>query len=452
MTDSVLEQAIKSWARSAPAKTTEVHADKAAFGHFWQRAGELLARLPAKPKRSPQEAAGAAEILAQARESRTRFMRAHAAAVYDALTSSRSRFVRVDELCERAAKEFPGLVPDATALAQDSGMRQGDKDGLEVDQGIFLAQVLAEPAAGLHLCHAMLLPREDTQERLQAFLEHGAMQFVGAKVERRGKASVVTMQNPRFLNAEDETTLAGLESAIDLAYLDPRTEICVLRGDTVTHSKHAGRRLFGAGINLTHLYQGKIRFLWYVLRDMGLVNKLYRGLARAEATPEEESADKLWIAAVEGFAIGGHCQILLAMDQVIAASDAYLTLPARKEGIIPGAANLRLARHVGPRIARQAILAERRIECASPVGQLICDTIVAPDAMDSEIDRLVRHITDSGMVSAAGNRRALRIEEEPLDAFRRYLSVYAREQAGCHFSPALIANLEKNWDAANRRG
>jgi len=98
MTDSVLEQAIKSWARSAPAKTTEVHADKAAFGHFWQRAGELLARLPAKPKRSPQEAAGAAEILAQARESRTRFMRAHAAAVYDALTSSRSRFVRVDEL------------------------------------------------------------------------------------------------------------------------------------------------------------------------------------------------------------------------------------------------------------------------------------------------------------------------------------------------------------------
>ena len=56
------------------------------------------------------------------------------------------------------------------------------------------------------------------------------------------------------------------------------------------------------------------------------------------------------------------------------------------------------------------------------------------------------------MVSAAGNRRALRIAEEPLDAFRRYMAVYAREQAHCHFSPALIANLEKNWDAKNRRG
>jgi thioesterase DpgC len=48
-------------------------------------------------------------------------------------------------------------------------------------------------------------------------------------------------------------------------------------------------------------------------------------------------------------------------------------------------------------------------------------------------------------VSAAGNRRAFRAGEEPLDLFRRYMAVYAREQAHCHFSPALIANLEKNW-------
>ena len=64
-----------------------------------------------------------------------------------------------------------------------------------------------------------------------------------------------------------------------------------------------------------------------------------------------------------------------------------MTLPARKEGIIPGAANMRLPRHVGDRIARQAILAERRLECASPEGRLICDEIVEPGAMDAEIER-----------------------------------------------------------------
>ena len=54
------------------------------------------------------------------------------------------------------------------------------------------------------------------------------------------------------------------------------------------------------------------------------------------------------------------------------------------------------------------------------------------------------------MVSAAGNRRAFRVAEEPLDPFRRYMAVYAREQAYCHFSPALIANLEKHWNAQQR--
>jgi thioesterase DpgC len=53
-----------------------------------------------------------------------------------------------------------------------------------------------------------------------------------------------------------------------------------------------------------------------------------------------------------------------------------MTLPARKEGIVPGAANLRLTRHVGARIARQAVLAELRIECDSAEGRLICDSIV----------------------------------------------------------------------------
>lgn len=427
-------------------------ADRKALGRTWARSAQALAKLPPKPRRSAAEQAKAAGILAAARESRAGFMRAHAREVYDTLTGKRSEFVRVDALCERAAKAFPGLVPDAKALARDSGIAQKEKDGAEIDQGILLSHILADPACGTHLCHAMLLPLEESRLALNDYLAKGMYKAPGAILERKGKASILTLTNPRFLNAEDETTLRGAETAVDLALLDPKTEVCVLRGGPVEHPKYAGRRLFGAGINLTHLYQGKIRLLWYLIRDLGLVNKFYRGLALPGVSPEEASIEKLWIAAVEGFAIGGHCQILLTMDQVIAAEDAYMTLPARKEGIIPGAANLRLARHVGDRVARQAILAERRLDCASPEGRLICDYIVKPANMDAEIDRVVAHITDSGMVSAAGNRRALRIGEEPLDAFRRYFAVYAREQAQCHFSPALISNLEKNWDAANRRG
>src|SRR6185369_16076691 len=142
------------------------------------------------------------EILGLARDSRTRFMRAHARGIYETLTAGRTRFVRADELCERAAKEYPGLVPDAKALERESGIPQGQKDGVEVDQGIFLASVLGDPVAGAHLCHAMLLPRLESRDLLPGFLKIGKMQFAGALLERHGKAAVVTMQNPRYLNAE----------------------------------------------------------------------------------------------------------------------------------------------------------------------------------------------------------------------------------------------------------
>jgi thioesterase DpgC len=65
--------------------------------------------------------------------------------------------------------------------------------------------------------------------------------------------------------------------------------------------------------------------------------------------------------------------------------------------------------------------------------------------MDRALESMVERLTSSGVVSAAGNRRAFRAGEEPLEAFRRYMAVYAREQAYCHLSPALVANLEKNW-------
>ena len=74
-----------------------------------------------------------------------------------------------------------------------------------------------------------------------------------------------------------------------------------------------------------------------------------------------------------------------------------------------------------------------------------------PHDMAASIEQVVAGLTSAGAVGAIGNRRALRIGQEPIDLFRRYVSLYAREQAFCHFSPALIANLERNWDAQNRK-
>lgn len=443
-----------AWSKTQLRLTGNFKRDCAAATKYWRKGAELIAKLPKKRARSGEQQTAASAILQETRRSREQFLARHADAVYRKLTKNLANFMRVDELCYDAARLVPGLAPTRKQVEAEAEHLQSEKDGVEVDQGIFLAHVLALPDAGAHLCEAMLRPTPEALERAAEFEKRGSIDFGPARVERRGKAAVVSVINPRYLNAEDDDTLADTETAADVALLDPVSEICVLRGGVVEHPKYKGRRIFSSGINLTHIYRGKIPYLWYIRRDMGVVNKMFRGLALGSASPDEVYAgtrEKPWIAGVDAWAIGGGCQYLLAMDYVVAASDAYMTLPARKEGIIPGAANLRMPRFVGDRITRQAILMGRRLECDSPEGRMICDLVVPPGDMDAAIDRVVADFTGSGVVSAAGNRRAIRVGEEPLDLFRRYMAVYCREQAYCHFSPALIANLEKHWNAAQRK-
>jgi len=381
------------------------------------------------------------------------FLRDNVEAVYGALTDGFTRFVRIEDLVIRAAEAYPGLVPTVAQLAVEAGWPLKDKLRLEIDQSLLLAHILAHPRCGTHLCHAMLLPRAETAAALAMLDADGFVDLGPVRVERHGRAVHLLSTNPRYLNAEDQGTINAMEIGVDVATLDPGTDIAVLRGQPVQNAKYAGRRIFGSGINLTHLYHGTIPYLWYVQRELGFMHKYFRGVATPDVLPDDVNGagmEKPWIAAVEGWAIGGHCQILLTMDYVLAAHDSYMTLPARKEGIIPGAANLRLPRFTGDRLARQLIQAERRLDCDSAEGRLICDEIVPAQDMDAAIERTVTMLTSAGAVGAIGNRRAFRVAVEPLDLFRRYCAVYAREQASCHFSPALINNLEQNWGAGSR--
>jgi thioesterase DpgC len=381
-----------------------------------------------------------------------RFLREHAEEIYAELTDDLTTAVRIEELVERAAERYPGVAPTGEELAAERERPLAEKEGAEIAQGLLLAHILASPRAGAHLVWAMRRPTAEALERLPELQASGEVDLGAAIVRREGAAGVVELRNPRHLNAEDDTTLPATEVAVDLALLDPEIEICVLRGGVVDHPRYAGRRIFGAGINLTHLYRGLISYLFYLVRDLGYVSKIHRGLSGPEHVPGplEETTEKLWIAATETYAIGGACQLLHVVDHVIAERGCRLYLPARREGIIPGASNLRLPRAVGDRIARQAILSGREFEAGTPDGDLLCDEVVPSGEMDDAIAARVEALTSSGLVNAAANRRALRVGQEPPDVFRSYMALYAREQAFCHFSPALVRNLERNWSAHER--
>lgn len=291
---------VAAWARARPHVSTAFAEDTPAFAEFWNRSAGLLARLPDKSRRNAAERAAAELIGLQARQARTAFLAAHAGELYDGLTDGRSRFLRIHELVAAAALAAPGLVPSAKEMEAEGRLPLRDKNVVEIDQGLFLSAVLASERHGRHLCHAMLLPLREAVELVPRLARDGIVDLGGASVARHGEASVVTMRNPRHLNAEDETTLSAMATCVDLALLDGSTSVVVLRGGRVQHARDGDRRIFGAGINLTHLYRGRIPFLWYIERDLGYVHKIYRGLAAPEIPPDDVSGDPRLIAAGGG--------------------------------------------------------------------------------------------------------------------------------------------------------
>ena len=182
-------------------------------------------------------------------------------------------------------------------------------------------------------------------------------------LQRRGKAIHLTAANPRYLNAEDQTTLDAMETAVDVAILDPATEIAVLRGGPVEHPKYATARASAPASTSRTSIAARSPFSGTCSATSASCTSS-SAASRGRTLPDDVHGfgiEKPWVAAVDTFAIGGHCQLLLCMDYVLAAADAFMTLPARKEGIIPGFANLRLPRFTGDRIARQAIQDGRQL-------------------------------------------------------------------------------------------
>ena len=144
----------------------------------------------------------------------------------------------------------------------------------------------------------------------------------------------VFFNNVRYLNAEDDTTVGPLEYGGRPRAARSQDPGGSVAGNPVTHPKYRGRRVSRPGLNLTHLYQGKLPLLFFAIRDLGFVGKLYRGLTGDEYDLDapEATLEEPCIVAVVGFAIGGGCQLLLVVDYVIAESRILLQPPGPERG------------------------------------------------------------------------------------------------------------------------
>ncbi|HKS43667.1 MAG TPA: (3,5-dihydroxyphenyl)acetyl-CoA 1,2-dioxygenase DpgC [Amycolatopsis sp.] len=413
--------------RQSPLAGTNLAREHASVAEAAARADRLLETLPARSVRNARQQVTATAGLDAVRAVRAEFIGRQADAVYDLLTEGHAHSLRLAELVDAAQRRLPGLLPTAAQMAAERARPQASKEGHEIDQGIFLRGILRSPRAGAHLLDAMLRPTVRARRLLGEFRRTGVLDTGSVRVERRAGVAHLTMVRDDCLNAEDCRQVEDMETAVDLVLLDPSIEVAVLRGGVMSHPRYAGKRVFSAGVNLKSLHAGQISLVDFLLRrELGYISKLVRGLRADEKSWSMRTVQKPWVAAVDGFAIGGGMQLLLVFDHVVAASDAYLSLPAAQEGIVPGAANFRLSRIAGARLASQVILGGRKIEATEPDARLLIDEVVPPAEVDAAVERAAAALRGPAVVP---NRRMLHLAEEPVEQFRLYMAEFALEQA-----------------------
>ncbi|RRQ26600.1 crotonase/enoyl-CoA hydratase family protein [Rhodococcus sp. Eu-32] len=164
-----------------------------------------------------------------------------------------------------------------------------------------------------------------------------------ALVERRGNVAVVSLNRPRALNAVDSTLSTAVGNAVHAANVDPDVRAIVLTGSG---------RAFCAGADLKEIAAGRS------LDADGHPEWGFAGFVR-------QWVDKPTIAAVNGFALGGGTELLLACDLAVVDETAALGLPEVKRGLFAGAGGvLRMSQQIPRKIALEIALTGEPITAA----------------------------------------------------------------------------------------
>ena len=142
------------------------------------------------------------------------------------------------------------------------------------------------------------------------------MSFNNLLVEIESGIAVVTINRPKSLNALNSETLSELNECFTAIEQNPEVKVMILTG--------AGERSFVAGADISEMVTATAQ----EGRTMGLLARI--------AFKRLEDMEKPTIAAVNGFALGGGCEISMACDITVASENAWFGQPECGLGILPG--------------------------------------------------------------------------------------------------------------------
>ena len=193
------------------------------------------------------------------------------------------------------------------------------------------------------------------------------------RLERKGDVAVVTLCRPKALNALNDQTLSELDRIV--CWLEQAGEI---RGVIVTGEG----RGFAAGADISQM------------KDYGSwEGRSYAGRAQALFS-RIEKLDKPVLAAVNGYALGGGCELAMACDLRIASEKAIFGQPEASLGLIPCfGGTQRLPRLVGTGIAKELIYTGRQVKADEAKAIGLVNKVVPAEALLDEAKAMLALIT-----------------------------------------------------------
>jgi enoyl-CoA hydratase/carnithine racemase len=196
----------------------------------------------------------------------------------------------------------------------------------------------------------------------------------------RDSIATITVNRPAVRNALSVATVSELGAAFEEAKADPAVRVVILTG--------AGDKAFAAGADISEIAE---------LDEVSGAEFSRRGQAVFDSI---EALGKPVIAAVNGYALGGGCELAMACTLRIAAESAMFGQPEVKLGLIPGyGGTQRLPRLIGKGRALQLLLTGETIPAYDALMLGLVDSVVPPESLLSKAEGLARQIVANAPIA-----------------------------------------------------
>ena len=208
------------------------------------------------------------------------------------------------------------------------------------------------------------------------------MAYETLRYEKEGHVATVTLDRPDRLNALSRQLIRELDQAVSEIEGDDEVRVVIVTG--------AGRA-FSAGADIKERVEHA--------EDLGYQRG---GVGASRTFRRMERTGKVFIAAVNGYAAGGGCELAMACDLRVASTQAQFALPEVKLGILPGAGGTqRLPRLVGPARAKEMMFLGEFVSAEQALAWGLVNRVVPPEELLPEARRLAETLLERPPLSLA---------------------------------------------------